>query len=224
MEAPSPKQLSHSKIPSSKLEKSRRELKTLLFEKELVSGALTRLYEAEANGEITRDERETLAVKYREQLKDLNSEIVKIDAFIEVGDLEVLRDQLIELVQQKVEAIEKRIEKTRPLAQALIAEGASAPTQQITKSTQAPQTKPRVPDLSNMLEPKKISSPEPAKQDLPLPPKQIVQSASAEVSESNAMLKPRRKVEAAVEPDEVDQLQQELRDAMDRLEKLDLET
>ena len=52
-------------IPKERLEKSKRELRTLVLEKELVSAALTRLYEAEVAREITRDEREILGSKYK---------------------------------------------------------------------------------------------------------------------------------------------------------------
>ena len=56
-------------IPRSELDKSKRELRTLLLEKELVAAALTRLYEAEAAKEITKEEREVLGVKYVSELK-----------------------------------------------------------------------------------------------------------------------------------------------------------
>ncbi len=92
------------------------------MEKELVSAALTRLYEAEAAKEITRDEREILGAKYKTELKSLDDRISKIDAFIQIGDLETLRNQLLQLVNQKMEAIEKRIESTKRIAEPLIAE------------------------------------------------------------------------------------------------------
>ena len=103
-------------VPKTQLEKSKRELRTLLLEKELVSAALTRLYEAEAAKEITREEREILGLKYREELKSLDDKILKIDAFIEVGDLETLRDQLLRLVNEKIDSIDKRIERTKVAA------------------------------------------------------------------------------------------------------------
>ncbi len=70
-------------IPKNELEKSKRELRTLLVEKELVSAALTRLYEAEASKEITRSEREILGAKYVAELKSLDDRIIKMDAFIQ---------------------------------------------------------------------------------------------------------------------------------------------
>ena len=108
---------SSTSIPREQVEKSKRDLRTLLLEKELVSAALTRLYEAEVAKEITRDERETLGAKYKTELKSLDDKISKIDAFIQIGDLETLRNQLLQLVNQKMEAIEKRIENTKRIAE-----------------------------------------------------------------------------------------------------------
>lgn len=217
------------RIPRAKLEKSRRELKTLLFEKDLVSSALTRLYEAEASGEITKDERETLAVKYRVHLKDLDSQIQKIDAFIEVGDLEVLRDQLVELVRQKIEQIEKRIERNRPLAQSLLeTEEPPKKTNPVKPAVLEPEKKPRVPDISNLLDKESPSPPKPVEEE----PKELAPVMAAttggEISEPQVATetpRPRKKLETeASTDDEVDSLQRELKDALDKLEKLDLES
>jgi hypothetical protein len=228
--APEKSPASAAVISPARLEKSRRELKTLLFEKGLVSSALTRLYEAEASGEITKDERETLAKKYREQLKDLDGRVVKVDAFIEVGDLEVLREQLIQLVHQKVEAIERRIERTRPLAESLLAEEAPAPKKAPAKEKAQTETqpKPRVPDISNLLQ----SEPKPSPVLEPSAPAQVIETTSdnkeitAPSSDTSEEPPKRKRTDKAADSgdDEVDNLQQELRDALDRLEKLDLET
>ncbi len=221
------------RIPAAKLDKTKRELKTLLFEKELASAALTRLYEAEASGEITKEERETLAVRYRDQLKDLDSRIVTIDAFIEVGDLEFLRDQLVELVRQKIDQIEKRIERTRPLASPLL-EQENLSEKKVTPQKPAPEvTKPRVPDISSLLSKKVSPAPASPQEREPIQVEQVVQAASGgEVSNSSTESqddapKHRKRNEPASSTssdDEVDQLQKELRDALDRLDKLDLET
>lgn len=91
------------------LEKARKELKPLLLEKELLSGALTRVYEAEVEGKISREEREQLSVKYREQLKGVNEKLGDIDALIEVGELENLRETLVSLFEDKMGQLETRL-------------------------------------------------------------------------------------------------------------------
>ena len=52
-----------------------------------------------------------LGAKYKTELKSLDDKISKIDAFIQIGDLETLRNQLLQLVNQKMEAIEKKDRK-----------------------------------------------------------------------------------------------------------------
>ncbi|MGI0081605.1 MAG: hypothetical protein ACRECH_18550 [Nitrososphaerales archaeon] len=206
-------------IPKPQLEKTRRELRTLTLEKDLVSAALTRLYEAEAAHEITREERETLGLKYREELKALDEKILKIDSFIEVGDLETLREQLLDLVAKKIEAIEKRIDRARVSSGPLLTE--------ITKSI--PQSKPepvivkneppktRIPDISNLL----VTNPEGVegseRSTSSVSTETTVEAPEAKISDEKS--NPRKKTSDA----QVDQLQKELLEALDRLERLDIE-
>jgi len=100
-------------IPRSELERYKKETNTLLLERELLSGALTRVYEAEVEKKITRDERDTLSAKYREQLKATDSKLVNHEAFIEVGELEILRDELFKLFEEKTTQIENRLDRAK---------------------------------------------------------------------------------------------------------------
>lgn len=209
-------------IPKDQLEKSKRELRTFLLEKELVSAALTRLYEAEAAKEITKEEREIISAKYRQELKSLNSKIVGIDAFIEVGDLETLRDQLLLLVSEKIDAIERRIERTKTEATPLIKEILERNSQKISsvqpKLESERKETPSVPDISDLLAPSASQS---------------TDSSEGGQTESLGITEP---VVASPTPrspskrrntnsdGQVEELQKELLEALDRLEKLDVET
>ncbi|HKW03905.1 MAG TPA: hypothetical protein VJN71_01280 [Nitrososphaerales archaeon] len=191
-------------IPKPQLEKTRRELRTLLLEKELVSGALTRLYEAEAAHEITKEEREILGLKYREELKALDEKIVGIDSFIELGDLETLREQLLDLVKAKIDAIEKRIERAKLSSSPLLAEI----TKPVPENTTEKKDTQKVPNISDLLETK---------------PQEVnpeMQSADIRPTIEEARPTLRKKTGDA----QVDNLQKELLEALDRLEKLDIET
>ncbi len=201
-------------IEKDHLEKSRGELRTLLLEKELVSAALTRLYEAEVAREITREERETLSQKYRNELKSLESRISKLDALIQIGDLETLRNQLLQLVNQKIDSIDKRIESTKHLAAPLIDE--------ILKNKlpkQEAEQLHRVPDISDMLEKENLPEVEkPAEKPVEQPPVMSIQNTSTLV------LPERRNTDLKKSDEKVEELQKELLEALDRLEKLDVET
>jgi len=202
-------------IPRDQVEKSKRDLRTLLLEKELVSAALTRLYEAEVAKEITRDEREILGAKYKTELKSLDDKISKIDAFIQIGDLETLRNQLLQLVNQKMEAIEKRIENTKRVAEPLIAEMLNK-TPMVKPVSRLGDERSRVPDISDLLErPQTIT---PAMTQMEQQPLLSIHNAgiSTDVTDQNFASK---KSGAKVE-----ELQKELLEALDRLEKLDVES
>jgi len=215
-------------IPRSELEKSRRQLRTLLVERELVSAALTRLYEAEASKEITREERETLGSKYKSELVELDEKISKTDAFIQIGDLETLRNQLLQLVTEKIESIEKRIDSTRALAEPLIAEmlgrQAVSSGSNVSKTGNAidkdeKQKAAPIPDISDLLESKRMEADDTSSQpsikafsiDEPVAPAQ----KTLEVKSQETRKKP---------VDKVEELQKELLEALDRLERLDVET
>jgi len=210
-------------IPKSELEKSKRELRTLLVEKELVSAALTRLYEAEAAKEITKSEREVLGAKYVVELKTLDEKISKVDAFIQIGDLESLRNQLLQLVEQKIDAIEKRIESTRKFAEPLIAEmmerEQSTPMVQSTTVDESQRGTP-VPDISDMLQNEK---PEPRIDPIAQPPMVTAAPLNPTAAPKSAPPTPlvERKKPAT---DKVEELQKEILEALDRLERLDVDS
>jgi archaellum component FlaC len=211
-------------IPKQALEKSKRELRTLLLERELVSAALTRLYEAEAAKEITKDEREIIGAKYREELKALDSKIVGLEAFIEVGDLETLRDQLLRLVSEKIDAIERRIERVKisatPLIKDRVEKTGQVDSNDLVKSEQE---KPSVPDISDLL-----SSPSslPGQSNLTKEPHPIaaVETTESVASSPQATKSPTKSRKQSNSDGQVEELQKELLEALDRLEKLDVET
>lgn len=202
-------------IPKEQLEKSRRELRTLLLEKELVSAALTRLYEAEAAREISKDEREILGAKYKNELKSLDNKISKMDAFIQIGDLETLRNQLLQLVDQKMGAIEKRIERTKLIAEPLIAEMLNK-TPVAKQPAKIGEETARVPDISDLLK-KTEKPPEIVTNPIETQPF-LIQNTEKKIESTDLNFANKRSGE------KVEELQQELLAALDRLEKLDVET
>lgn len=100
-------------IPEPEASKARREVKTLLLERELLSGAIARFFELEAHGKITREEREQLIAKYRDQLQVVNAKLGDVEAVIEVSELESLHRELVSLFEQKIGVIENRLNSAR---------------------------------------------------------------------------------------------------------------
>ena len=102
-----------STVSTAELEKSRREMKTMMIERDLLSASMMRLYEAESEGRITREEREMISKKYSDQIKDLQSKLKDVELIVEVGELENLRGELVGLFESKIENIEGRLEAAR---------------------------------------------------------------------------------------------------------------
>jgi hypothetical protein len=102
-----------STVTSSDLERSRREMRTIMVERDLLSSAMMKLYEAETEGRITREEREMISKRYSDQIKDLQSKLKDVELVVEVGELEGLRAELLALFEGKIQNIETRLEAAR---------------------------------------------------------------------------------------------------------------
>jgi hypothetical protein len=123
-------QLRRKTVTADDLEKSKREMRTLMLERDLLSAALTKVYEAENEGKITREEREMIAKRYSTQIHDMESKLSDKELIVEVGELEGLRDELMTLFREKVGNIETRLDQAK--------ERLPAATQQEAKRLETP--------------------------------------------------------------------------------------
>ncbi len=108
-----PQESAISVISPEKVEEARRELKVLRMEKELLTTALTKLYEAEAQGRIGREEREALVKKYKDRLLELQEKISNAAALVELSELENAKEEILRLMNVKLSQIERRLEELR---------------------------------------------------------------------------------------------------------------
>jgi len=104
----------------SDVERARRELRTLNLKREILSMALKRLFEAEDEGEITREERIRLSKDYEEELKKVNEEIKRAELIVTLHQLEALRedirkrfDELLNQTQARIDAILRELKLER---------------------------------------------------------------------------------------------------------------
>jgi len=100
-------------VTTADLERSRREMRTIMVERDLLSSAMMKLYEAETEGKITQEEREMISKRYSDQIRDLQSKLKDVELIVEVGELESLRNDLISLFEGKIQNIEARLEVAR---------------------------------------------------------------------------------------------------------------
>ena len=100
-------------VTTADLERSRREMRTIMVERDLLSSAMMKLYEAETEGRITLEEREMISKRYSDQIKDLQSKLKDVELIVEVGELEGLRNELVGLFDGKIQNIDARLEIAR---------------------------------------------------------------------------------------------------------------
>lgn len=112
-------QLRKKTITTDELDASKREMRTLILERDLLQSALTKVYEAESDGQITREEREMIARRYSSQIRDFESKLRDKELIVEVGELERLRDELVSLFREKIQNIESRLDQSRERLQPL---------------------------------------------------------------------------------------------------------
>lgn len=100
--------------------KARRELRILNLKREILSMAIKRLFEAEDEGEITREERMRLSKDYEEELKRVNEEIRRVELIVTLHQLEALRedikrrfDELLGQTQARIDAILRELKLER---------------------------------------------------------------------------------------------------------------
>ena len=135
---------SETTVTSAELEKSRRELRTIMVERDLLSSAMMKLYEAESEGRITREERELISKRYSDQIKDLQAKLKDVELVVEVGELEGLRSELMTLFEGKIQNIETRLDAAKQRL------GPAAP--QPVKKEAAPPKVERGADLERVVE------------------------------------------------------------------------
>ena len=138
---------------------ARGELRILDLEREILSDAIRRLYEAHADGKITEEERERLARTYKSRMMTVKEAISKDESLVALHELEAMQEDLIKLfserfndVSAKVENLRSRLEveqvkeiavpvaKAPPTAEKPVAEGKAKRKRKRTRAKPSPKT------------------------------------------------------------------------------------
>ena len=90
-------------------QKSQKELRVLDVESEIVSFGIRRLYEAQAEGKITEEERERLAKEYKLRMNEIKGAITENESVVALHELESMQDNLIKLFNDRFDEINKKI-------------------------------------------------------------------------------------------------------------------
>lgn len=100
-------------VTQSEAEEAKNKLRILGLEKEILSYAIRRLYEAHAEGKISEEERDRLAEKYKEDTRRVNEDIAHGESIITLSELERMQDDLLKLFDARFGELNKRIEEMR---------------------------------------------------------------------------------------------------------------
>lgn len=100
-------------VPSSQVGQAKEDLRILSLEKEIVGFALTRLYEAEADGKITKDDQVKLLEKYGTEMKQLDKQITSKEMIVKLYELEGTQSELIQLFNNRLDEINQEIKTIR---------------------------------------------------------------------------------------------------------------
>jgi hypothetical protein len=90
------------------------ELRILELEREILSDAIRRLYEAHAEGKITEQERERLAGTYKARMGSVKDSIAKDETIVALHELEGMQEDLMKLFSERFGELSSKIKVQLP--------------------------------------------------------------------------------------------------------------
>jgi len=100
-------------VPSDEAIRAKEELRILDLEREILSDAIRRLYEAHAEGKITEEERERLAQTYKSRMMTVKEAISKDESLVALHELEAMQEDLIKLFSERFDELCGKIDELR---------------------------------------------------------------------------------------------------------------
>ena len=104
-------------VPVNEASHAKDELRILDLEREILSDAIRRLYEAHAEGKITEQERERLAETYKARMMLVKDAMSKDESLVALHELETMQEDLMKLFSQKFDDLSSKIDELRSKAQ-----------------------------------------------------------------------------------------------------------
>ncbi|MGA2385760.1 MAG: hypothetical protein ABSG33_04420 [Candidatus Bathyarchaeia archaeon] len=100
-------------VQASTATSAKDELRMLDLERDILSDALRRLYEAQAEGKITEQEREKLAGTYTARMMSIKESISKDESIVALHDLESMQEDLMKLFSERFTELTSKVEELR---------------------------------------------------------------------------------------------------------------
>ncbi|MCJ7560681.1 hypothetical protein MUO79_08730 [Candidatus Bathyarchaeota archaeon] len=89
------------------------ELRILDLEREILSNAIRRLYEAHAEGKISEQERERLASSYKSRMIAVKESMAKDETIVALHELEGMQEDLMKLFSERFGELTSKVEELR---------------------------------------------------------------------------------------------------------------
>jgi hypothetical protein len=134
----SPFKISKS-VQASTASTAKNELRMLDLEREILSDAIRRLYEAQAEGKINEQEREKLAGTYTARMMSIKESISKDESIVALHDLEDMQEDLMKLFSERFTELTSKVEELRtridvkPIREIPVKMPSAAPSSQMEK-------------------------------------------------------------------------------------------
>jgi len=100
-------------VTPDEAKRAKDELRTMDLEREVLSYAIRRLYEAQAEGKISEEERELLARRYKSRMMKIKETISRSESLVALHELEAMREDLFKLFSERFDEINKKIDEVR---------------------------------------------------------------------------------------------------------------
>jgi hypothetical protein len=100
-------------VKSTEASHAKDELRILDLEREILSDAIRRLYEAHAEGRISEQERERLAATYKSRMMSIKELIATDETVVALHELEGMQEDLMKLFSERFGELSSKVEELR---------------------------------------------------------------------------------------------------------------
>jgi MFS superfamily sulfate permease-like transporter len=129
-------------VPAEDASHAKEELRILDLEREILSDAIRRLYEAHAEGKITEEERERLAQTYKSRMMTVKDAISKDESVVALHELESMQQDLMKLFSERFDELTSKIEELRTKTEIKSIKEITIAPKALTTETPASEEKP----------------------------------------------------------------------------------
>jgi hypothetical protein len=100
-------------VTADETQRAQKELKMLNLEREILSFAIRRLYEAQVEGKISEEERDLLAQGYKDRMLRIKDLMSRDESVVALHELEAMQGDLVKLFDERFNELNKKIEDVR---------------------------------------------------------------------------------------------------------------